>query len=378
MAPKVRKLINVIWGLLLLLVVVDHVTSFSYRLWLRKVVHADVSLYIEITGMVFTMGVPFFYSLYKRRENQLEMQAVKAGGGAAELEAARGRNDRRCILYYSLMAAFVILLVFVQSSIINASKAETAGLEEQIVAMRKSLKVSNDQIREMNARLAKLESIVREIAVQDKRTRAVLREIEEIRVITQSIDRMMAETMSRVQARPTAAQATEDFDEIAERVRVIEERLERLEETVEGPLAESSTALREDVNAILKLVRAIDRAVKEGRSSGGRPVPSRPRSAALSAAELEKLREWVGRYVEDFRATSGALGDPDRIDKAALRKRFEEFLQRQGSALAKFKADVGNGRVLIEKALDRCARGENLGLPDCERDLRWLLLLLEL
>ena len=375
MEARVRRLINVVWGLLLLLVVADHFTGTSYRLLLRKFVRADISLYIEITSMIFTMGVPFFYSLYKRRENQLEEQALREGGSVAELEAARGRNDFRCILYYSLMAGFVVLLLFVQSSIINASKAETANLEHQIASMRQSLQVSNEQIREMNGRLERLESILRSMAAQDQRTMAALREIAEIRSITESIDSMMTTARS---ATAVPDRGTVELGELTRQVQRLDERLAALEEAVSGSLVKTTESLARNMEKVAELMSQIRASMRA--DIGGVPVSKRGQqgSSLLSDADKQRIRQLVAKYVQDFEAATGKLGSPDEAKADKVRSRFQNFLRRQGEDLDSFKAEVGKSEYIIRRALEECNKGNYMGFTNCRDKLQWLLILLRL
>ena len=381
MEPRLRRIVNAIWGLLLLSVVVDHFTQFSYRHFVRFLVRTDLSMYMEISSIVFTMGVPFFYSLYKRRENELEAVAIESGEGLDGLEEARKRNDLRIILYYSLMALFVVTLLFIQSSIINAGKAETSNLEHMVFNLQQELDDYKKQIEEVNGRLAKLDSLLQDISGQNERVQSVLKEVRSIRSSADVLARKMEKALQNV-VPPNVKQANfATVPGLGEQLNAIQKELERASKSSE----ELSAALREELGKtreeILSELKRVARDVERVDSKLGRvraipnvPPKSKASGSTLSAADVQLLRRYVARYYDDFVATNGSFSVPHFGEtQQGLLGAFGTYLRNSGWSLDQVSRELKQHLEMLKRAHDLCQQGKLEGIGNCEPKIRWLM-----
>jgi archaellum component FlaC len=356
----------------------DHFVKFSYDHFLRNVIHADVSTYIEITSIVFTMGVPFFYGLYKRRENQLEEKAVRSGGGVQELEEARRKNDLRCILYYSLMAVFVVLILFIQSNIINASKSETSRLENQLFLLQKQIEQSNEQLNRMSQRLAHLDSVLSVIAKNDRRAVQALNELRELKKTTLNLDTLLATASIKIMndIKKRRRIPNKDFQALSSEIKRLEKEFEQLQSRQSeyfGKQFEMVRANLEEIQRSLKqLLRQYEKFPRQYKTA---VIPSTGRS--LTPEERVVLRRLLNRYIYDFENREGRLPSHVGENSDQILPRFRLFLQRSGTTMEEFQNEILKNKRLIERALEAMKQGELVDLGGGELKIRWLLFFAE-
>ena len=139
MSKRARVVVNFIAGTWILLIAIDHFLSYTYRHLFMEAYRVHLSQYVEVISLVITVAVPFFYGLYKRRENWLEEQAVGEAGGVKDLRRARQRFDLTAFAFYALAGFSLIVCLFLQSTILNAEKIESKIQEQKISEIHDSL-----------------------------------------------------------------------------------------------------------------------------------------------------------------------------------------------------------------------------------------------